>query len=82
MNLSTRRLYPDNYEDIKQRMIDEYGQMMARKPQLVLKVIKGEDSKRREESSFKAGEEHKGSDKACHICGKVGHFMRGCDYYY
>ncbi len=63
MNLSTRRLYPDNYEDIKQRMIDEYGQMMARKPQLVLKVIKGEDSKRREESSFKAGEEHKSSDK-------------------
>lgn len=52
MNLSTRRLYPNNYEDIKQRMIDEYGQMMARKPQLVLKVIKGEDSKRREESSF------------------------------
>ena len=36
VNLSTRALYPNNYEDIKQRMIDEYGQMMARKPQLVL----------------------------------------------
>ena len=63
MNLSTRALYHNNYGDIKQRMIDEYGQMMARKPPLVLKVIKGEETRRREESSFKAEEEHKSSDK-------------------
>ena len=42
----------------------------------ILKVIKGEETRRREESSFKAGEERKSSDKACHICGNVDHFFR------
>ena len=30
MNLSTRALYPRNYEDLKQRMIAEYSQISTR----------------------------------------------------
>ena len=57
MELSTRVLFPDTYDEIKQRIIAEYGQITARKPQTVLKVIKGEDAKRYGEASFKAEEE-------------------------
>ena len=46
MELSTRVLFPDTYDEIKQRIISEYGQITSRKPQTVLKVIKGEDAKR------------------------------------
>ena len=53
MNLSTRALYPRNYEDLKQRMIAEYSQISIRKPHLVFKVIRGEDGKRHGEASFK-----------------------------
>ena len=62
MNLSTRALYPRNYEDLKQRMIAEYSQISTRKPQLVFKVIRGEDGKRHGEASYKSEE------KGCHIC--------------
>ena len=33
MNLSTRALFPRNFEDLKQRMIAEYSQISTRKPQ-------------------------------------------------
>ena len=46
LELSTRVLFPDPYDEIKQRIIVEYGQITQRKPQTVLKVIKGEDAKR------------------------------------
>ena len=75
MDLSTRALFPDTYEEIKQRVIAEYGQITARKPHTVLKVLKGEDSKRYGESSFKAEEE------GCHICGITGHFWKACKHY-
>ena len=71
MDLSTRALY----EEIKQRMIAEYSQISTRKPQTVFKVIRGEDSKRHGEASFKAEEE------GCHICGTPGHFYRSCKYF-
>ena len=61
MNLSTRTLYPRNYEDIKQRMIMAYSQISTRKPHLVF-VIRGEEGKRHGEASFKAEE------KGCPIC--------------
>ena len=72
MNPRTRSLFPDDYDGIKQKIIEEYGQMMARKPQLVLKVIRGEDTRRGAEASFKAEE------GGCHVCGKPGHFYRSC----
>ena len=75
MSLSTRALFPDNYEELKQRIIAEYGQITSRKPQAVLKVIKGEGSKRYGEASFKAEEE------GCHICGVTGHFWKKCKHY-
>ena len=75
LNPRTRSLFPDDFEGIKQKMIDEYGQMMTRKPQLVLKVIRGEDTRRGAEASFKAEE------AGCHVCGKPGHFYRSCEYY-
>ena len=75
MDLSTRALFPDTYEEIKQRVIAEYGQITARKPHTVLKVLKGEDSKRYGESSFKAEEE------GYHICGITGHFWKACKHY-
>ena len=53
----------------------EYGQITARKPHTVLKVLKGEDTKRCGESSFKAEEE------GCHICGITGHFWKACKHY-
>ena len=74
MNLSTRALYPRNYEDLKQRMIAEYSQISTRKPQLVFKIIRGEDGKHHGEASFKAEE------KGCHICGG-GHFWKSCRFY-
>ena len=51
MELSTRILFPDTYDEIKQRIIAEYGQITSRKPQTVLKVIKGEDTKRHGEAT-------------------------------
>ena len=75
MDLSTRALFPDTYEEIKQRVIAEYGQITSRKPQTVLKVIRGDDAKRYGESSFKAEEE------GCHICGVHGHFWKSCKHY-
>ena len=33
LNLSTRALFPRNYEDLKQRMIAEHSQISTRKPQ-------------------------------------------------
>ena len=71
----TRVLFPDTYDEIKQRIISEYGQITSRKPQTVLKVIKGEDAKRYGEASFKAEEE------GCHVCGVPGHFYRSCKQY-
>ena len=62
MDLITRALFPHTYEEIKQRMIAEYSQISTRKPQTVFKVIRGEDTKRHGEASFKAEE------KGCHIC--------------
>ena len=75
MNQRTRSLFPDTYEEIKQKMIDEYGQIMTRKPQLVLKVIRGEDTRKGAEASFKAEE------GGCHVCGEPGHFYRSCEHY-
>ena len=40
MELSTRVLFPETYDEIKQRVIAEYGQVTQRGPQTVLKVIK------------------------------------------
>ena len=74
MELSTRVLFPDTYDEIKQRIIAEYGQITQRKPQTVLKVIKGEDVKRYGEPSFKAEEE------GSHVCGMPGHFYRSCKH--
>ena len=56
-------------------MIAEYGQISMRKPQTVMKVIRGEDSKRYGESCFKAEEE------GCHICGIPGHFYKSCKHF-
>ena len=67
MELSIRVQFPDTYDEIKQRVISEYGQITSRKPQTVLKVIKGEDAKRYGEASFKAEEE------GCHVCGVPRH---------
>ena len=75
MELSTRMLFPETYDEIKQRVIAEYGQITQRKPQTVLKVIKGEDAKRYGKASFKAEE------KGCHVCGMPGHFYRSCKHY-
>ena len=75
MELSTRVLFPESYDEIKQRIIAEYGQIISRKPQTVLKVIKGEDAKRYGEASFKAEEE------GCYVCGMPGHFYRSCKHY-
>ena len=75
MDLSTRALFPNTYEEIKQRIIAEYSQITSRRPQTVLKVIRGEDSRRYGEASFKAEEE------GCHICGVPGHFYRSCKFY-
>ena len=43
MNLSTRALFPRTYEGFKKRIIDEYSQILTRKPQAVFKVIRGEE---------------------------------------
>ena len=75
MNPRTRSLFPEDFEGIKQKMIEEYGQIMTRKPQLVLKVIRGEDTRKGTEASFKAEE------GGCHVCGKPGHFYRSCEHY-
>ena len=56
-------------------MIAEYSQISTRKPQTVFKVIRGEETKRHGEASFKAEEE------GCHICGTPGHFYRSCKYF-
>ena len=69
MELSTRVLFPDTYDEITQRIIAEYGQT-------VLKVIKDEDVKRYGEASFKAEEE------GYHVCGMSGPFYRSCKHYY
>ena len=42
-------------------------------------MIRGEDGKRYGEASFKA--EEKSGDKGRHICGRNGHFWKGCDFY-
>ena len=75
LDLSTRALFPQTYDELKQRMIAEYGQISMRKPHTVMKMIKGEDSKRYGESSFKAEEE------GCHICGIPRHFYKSCKHF-
>ena len=60
---------------VKQRMIAEYSQLTSRKPHVVMKVIRGDDTRRYGESSFK-------SDKGgCHICGIHGHIWKKCRHY-
>ena len=61
MELSTRVLFPETYDEIKQMVIAEYGQVTQRRPQTVLKLIKCEDAKRYGEATFKAEEE------GCHL---------------
>ena len=56
-------------------MIAEYSQSSTRKPQLVFKVIRGEDDKRHGEASFRSEE------KGCHIWGGIGHFWKSCHFY-
>ena len=75
LDLSTRALFPNTYDGIKQRMIAEYSQLTTRKPQVVMKVIRGEDTRRHGEASFKAEE------GGCHICGIPGHFWKKCRNY-
>ena len=75
MDLSTRALFPQTYEEIKQRMIAEYSQISTRKPQTVFKVLRGDDTRRYGEASFKAEED------GCHICGIPGHFYRTCKFF-
>ena len=75
MDISTRALFPQTYEELKQRMIAEYSQLMTRKPHVVMKIIRGEDTRRFGEASFKAEEE------GCHICGIPGHFWKKCRHY-
>ncbi len=72
LDLSTRRLFPDTYDEIKQRMIAEYSQLTSRKPHVVMKVIRGDDTRRYGESSFKSEE------GGCHICGIHGHVWKKC----
>ena len=76
MELITRILFPDTYDEIKQRIIAEYGQIISRIPQTVLKVIKGEDAKRHGTASFKAEEE------GCHVCGLPGFSVGATRKYY
>ena len=54
MDLSTRALFPQNYEELKQRMIAEYSPLMTMKPHVVMKIIRVEDTRRFGEASFKA----------------------------
>ena len=54
MDLSTRALFPQNYEELKQRMIAEYSPLMTMKPHVVMKIIRGEDTRRFGVASFKA----------------------------
>ena len=75
LDLSTRALFPNTYEGIKQRMIAEYSQLTSRKPHVVMKVIRGDDTRRSGEASFKAEE------GGCHICGIPGHFWKKCRNY-
>ena len=75
MDLSTRALFPQTYEEIKQRIIAEYSQISTRKPQTVFKVLRGDDTRRYGEASFKAEED------GCHICGIPGHFYRTCKFF-
>ena len=75
MDLSTRVLFPQTYEEIKQRMIAEYSQISTRKPQTVFKVLRGDDTRRYGEASFKAEED------GCHICRIPGHFYRTCKFF-
>ena len=56
-------------------MIAEYSELMTRKPHVVMKIIRGEDTRRFGEASFKAEEE------GCHICGIPGHFWKKCRHY-
>ena len=60
--MSTRALSPRNYEDFKQRMIADYGQISTRKPPTVF-IEWGENNKRHGEASFEAEE------RGYHICG-------------
>ena len=74
-DLSTRALFPHTYDEIKQRIIAEYGQITTRRPQAVMKVIRGEEPRRYGEASFKAEED------GCHICGVPGHFYKSFKHY-
>ena len=62
MNQRTRSLFLDTYVEIREKMIVEYGQIMTRKPQLVLKVTRGEDTRKGAEASFQIEE------VGCHVC--------------
>ena len=75
MDLSPRALFPQTYEEIKQRMIEAYNQISTRKPQTVFKVLRGEDTRRYGEASFKAEED------GCNICGIPDHFPRTCKFF-
>ena len=75
LDLSTRALFPNTYDGIKQRMIAEYSQLTSRKPHVVMKVIRGEETRRYGEPSFKSEE------GGCHICGIHGHGWRKCRHY-
>ena len=75
MNQRIRSQFPDTFEENKQKMIDEYGQTMIRKPQLLLKIIREEDTRRGAKTSFKVEE------GCCHVCGDSGHFYRSCKHF-
>ena len=74
MDLSTRALFPRTNE-IKQRMIAECSQISTRKLQTVFKVLRGDDTRRYGEASFKAEED------GCRICGIPGRFYRTCKFF-
>ena len=56
-------------------MIAVYNKISTRKPQTVFKVLRGDDTRRYGEASFKTEED------GCHIFGIPGHFYRTCKFF-
>jgi hypothetical protein len=77
-NNITRAMFPVAYEDLKERIVSEFGQRMLDNPQLVLRVINAVDKKAgRGEVSFQA----KGEKGSCYLCGSSAHFYKSCNLY-
>ena len=83
-NLTTRGLFPQNYEALKSRVTEEYGLIVARKPGVVAAVIAGQLQQQHFFSSKEVSlpaREQQDHPRRCFVCRSGKHLYRHCPHF-